>query len=278
MAVRIVTDSTCDLPRDLVAKWGITVVPLLVRFGLESFRDGVDLDASEFYRKLTSGGVLPTTAAPAPGVFAEAYQKHLSEGDQVVSLHISSKLSATYGSALNGKDHVGQGKPIEVIDTLSVSLGLGLLVLEAARAAKEGAGLTEISAMVRSLVPGMRLYGAFDTLEFLHKGGRIGGAKAMLGSLLNLKPMVVVRDGEVHPLERVRTRAKAVSRLVELASAGNAKRIGILDATTPADADELSRRIAGAAPGKDIVRSQFGPVLGTYTGPGALGVVSLEGK
>lgn len=278
MAVKIVTDSTCDLPRDMVEKYGVTVVPLFVRFGAQSYRDGVDLSADEFYRKLTSGGVLPTTAAPPPGVFTETYKNFLSQGHQVLSLHISSKLSATYSAALNGKDQIGPGKTVEVIDTFSVSMGLGLLVLEAARAVQAGAQLAEVAALVRSHMLKMTLYGAFDTLEYLQKGGRIGKASAMLGSLLNLKPMVVVRDGEVHPLERVRTRAKAVNRLVELAAQSNAGEIAIMHATTPGDQDDLAKRIEAAAPGKVQVKAQFGPVLGTYTGPGILGAAFLENK
>lgn len=278
MAVKIVSDSTCDLPRDLVEKYGITVVPLFVRFGAQNYRDGVDLSADEFFRKLTGGGVLPTTAAPPPGVFTETYQKFLSQGHQVLSLHISSKLSATYGAALNGKDQLGPGKAVEVIDTLSVSMGLGLLVLEAARAAQSGSRLDEVAALIRSHMLKMTLYGAFDTLEYLHKGGRIGKASAMLGSLLNLKPMVVVRDGEVHPLERVRTRAKAVNRLVELTAQSNAGEIAIIHATTPEDQEDLAKRIEDAAPGKVRIKAQFGPVLGTYTGPGILGVAFLENK
>lgn len=278
MAVKIVTDSTCDLPRDLVERYGVTVVPLFVRFGAQTYLDGVDLSADEFYHKLTGGGVLPSTAAPPPGVFTETYKKFLSQGHQVLSLHISSKLSATYSAALNGKDQLGPGKTVEVIDTLSVSMGLGLLVMEAARAVQAGSQLADVAGLIRSHMLKMRLYGAFDTLEYLHKGGRIGKASAMFGSLLNLKPMVVVRDGEVHPLERVRTRAKAVNRLVELAAEANAGEIAIMHATTPGDQDDLTRRIDGAVPGKALVKAQFGPVLGTYTGPGILGVAFLENK
>lgn len=278
MAVKVVTDSTCDLPRALIEKWGIVVVPLHVRFGAESYLDGVDLSADEFYSKLTSSQVLPTTAAPAPGIFADTYTKLLTEGHEVVSLHISSKLSATYSSALNGRDHVGPGKPVEVIDTLSASLGLGLLVLRAAMAAREGGKRGEIAQAVKERIPDVRLYGAFDTLHYLHKGGRIGRASALLGSLLNLKPIVLVHDGEVHPLTKVRTRAKAADKLIELVAAAKVEDIGVMHATTPADLDELAKRVSAVAPGKDVIRTQFGPVLGTYVGPGVLGVTFLEAR
>ncbi|MDO8473073.1 MAG: DegV family protein [Dehalococcoidia bacterium] len=278
MAVKIVTDSTCDLPQDLVQKFAITVVPLFVRFGAQTYRDGVDLSADEFYRKLTGGGVLPTTAAPPPGAFAEIYQKYLAEGHQVLSLHVSSKLSATYSAALNGKDQIGAGSAVDVVDTLTVTLGLGLLVLEAGRAAQAGGQMADVAGLIRRRMPDLKLYGAFDTLEYLHKGGRIGKASAMLGALLNLKPMVVVRDGEVHPLERVRTRAKAVNRLIELATAAKTDEVAIMHSTTPVDRDDLAKRIDAIVPGRSQVKAQFGPVLGTYTGPGILGVAFIENR
>ena len=278
MAVKIVTDSTCDLPRELVARRGITVVPLLVRFGAETFRDGVDLAADDFYKKLTGSKALPTTAAPGPGVFAEAYQRLLAQGHEVLSIHVSSKLSATYSSALNGKDQLGPGKAIEVVDCLSVSMGLGLLALLAAKAARAGMSLAQVADVVRKRMPDVKLYGAFDTLEYLHKGGRIGRAQALLGSMLNLKPMVIVQDGEVHPLERVRTRAKAMARLVELATSTKTDEVAIIHATTPADLDDLAKRIGTALPGKGMIKAQFGPVLGTYTGPGTMGVAFLESR
>lgn len=278
MAVKVVTDSTCDLPRDLANELGIIIVPLTVRFGEESYYDGVDLIADDFYSKLMSSKDLPTTAAPAPGAFAEVYRRLLTEGHQVLSLHISSKLSATSTSASNGRDQLGPGEAVEVIDTLSVSMGLGLLVLRAARAARGGGKLGDIAELVKALMADVRLYGAFDTLRYLQKGGRIGKASALLGSLLNLKPMVLVHEGEVHPLTKARTRTKAVDRLVELVAAAKVEDIGVMHATTPGDMEALARRVSAAANGKEVIKAQFGPVLGTYVGPGILGVAFIEGK
>ncbi|MBI2857005.1 MAG: DegV family protein [Chloroflexi bacterium] len=278
MAVKIVTDSTCDLPRELASQLDITVVPLTVRFGTESYLDGVDLTPGEFFHKLVTGQVLPTTAAPAPGAFAEVYRKLLDQGHEVLSIHISNKLSATYNAALLGKEAVGAARSVEVIDSLSVSMGLGLLALAAARSAAAGAGLKEVSKLVREKMQAVRLYAAFDTLEYLKKGGRIGRATAFLGSLLNLKPMIVIREGEVHPLERVRTRAKAVGRLCDLVEGcPSVEELVVLHSTTQDEAEELAQRMEARLPGKRVHRAQFGPVLGTYTGPGILAIGFIEG-
>ncbi|MEW6033890.1 MAG: DegV family protein [Chloroflexota bacterium] len=279
MGLKIVTDSTSDLPPRLVEELDITVIPLIVRFGTETYRDGVDLSADEFFRKLVQGPVLPTTAAPGPAAFSEVYEKLLSQGHEVLAIHISNKLSATHGSAMLGKESLGPGRPLEVLDSTSVSMGMGLLVIQAARAAKAGAKLAEAASLVRQKIPVLNLYAAFDTLEYLHKGGRIGRAQALLGSVLNLKPMIVVRDGEVHPLERVRTRAKAIGRLVELVrECPNVEELTVLHSTTPDDMEDLAQRLAAIVPGRKVHRARFGPVLGTHTGPGVLGVGFLAGK
>ncbi|MBI2854233.1 MAG: DegV family protein [Chloroflexi bacterium] len=277
MALKIVTDSTADLPRDLARQLDIRVVPLTVRFGTETYLDGVQLSADEFFRKLVQSPVLPTTAAPGPGVFSELYNYLLDQGHEVLSMHISSKLSATFGSAVAGKNNLSAGSKVEVVDTMSVSMGLGLLALQAARVAVEGATLAEAVELVKRKMPAVKLYGAFDTLEYLYKGGRIGRAQALLGSMLNLKPMIVVRDGEVHPLERVRTRAKAVARLRQLVeNSKDPEELAVIHATTPDDMEDLSKQVEKLVPGKRVHRTQFGPVLGTYTGPGILAVGLLE--
>ncbi len=277
MAVKIVTDSTADLPRDLVKKYDISVVPLTVRFGTETYLDGVDLSADQFFKKLVSSPVLPATGAPSPGTFGELYKSILAKGDHVASIHISNKLSATCASATTAKGNLPAGSPVEVIDTPSVSMGLGLIVLRAAAAAAAGAKLPEVAGLVKEMMTKIRLCGAFDTLEYLHKGGRIGRAQAFLGSMLNLKPIVVVQEGEVHPLERVRTRAKAVGHLLKLVEdSKKVEELAVLHATTPSDMEDLARRVEAIVPGVAVHRCQFGPVLGTYVGPGILAVAFLE--
>lgn len=278
MGVKIVTDSTSDLPVELAKELDISVVPLMVRFGSETYKDGVDLSADQFYQKLVHSSVLPTTAAPAPGLFSELYENLVNEGHDVLSIHISSKLSGTYDSAILGKEQVKEGK-VEVIDSFSVSMGLGLLATTAARAARDGAELKDVVALVRDKMSVLHLYGALDTLEYLHKGGRIGGAQAFLGSMLNFKPMISVRDGEVHPLERVRTRGKAINRLCEIVQGySNIEEMSAIHSTTPEDMEDLAVRLAPLVQGKEIVRARFGPVLGTYVGPGILAVTFFADK
>lgn len=277
MTVKIVTDSTADIPTELAQKLGITVVPLYVHFGTEVFRDGIDISADEFYRRLVAGPVLPKTAAPSPGDMAEAYNKLLPESREIVSIHISSKLSATVSSALLGKEQTGKDCRIEVIDSRQTTMALGLLAIGAAQRAMSGAGLSEIVDWVHQAIPKTHLFGLFDTLDYLQKGGRIGKAQAFLGSLLQIKPIIGIRDGEVHPFERVRTRKKALERLVEMAIAFKAVQSLALFYSTDGEAvDNLAHSLKKAFPGIEIYRSRFGPVMGTYTGPGAVGVALIE--
>ena len=204
MTVRVVTDSTADLPAKVIQEWGITVIPLQVNFGTEVYRDGVDLQPDEFYRKLVSSSVLPTTSVPPPGSFTEVYKKLSTNGDDVLSIHLSSKLSGTYNSARLAAKDLGN-KRVEIIDSLSLSMGMGILVVVAARAARTGASLEEVTALVHRAMKRCYLVGLLDTLEYLQKGGRIGRARAFLGHVLNLKPLLTIRDGEVYPMDRVRT-------------------------------------------------------------------------
>lgn len=275
--VKIVTDSTADLPAPLAQEMGISVVPLYVRFGQEDFRDGVDMEAEEFYRRLTTSGVSPTTSAPSPGVFAELYRGLGVGGEGVLSLHLSSKLSATYQAALNASREVGVR--VEVVDSLNLSLGLGLLALAAARWAQQGLSLEDISRRVRQAIPRAHLFGLVDTLEYLQRGGRIGRAQAFLGSLLHIKPLLTVKEGEVYPLERARSRPRAVERLCQLAEAqGPAEMVGVLHNTTPEEALTLAERLRPLSRSGEVYLSRFGPVLGCHIGPGALGVAWLRAE
>ncbi len=217
MTVRVVTDSTADLPAALAAELGITVVPLHIHFGEETYEDGVTITKDEFYRRLTTGPILPKTSAPAAGTFTEVYERLAKETDEIISLHISSKLSATHTSALLGKEGVKTACTIGVVDSYSASIGLGLLAIRAAEQARQGARLSDIVTDIETAIPNTKYFGVVDTLEYLHKGGRIGMATALLGSLLNVKPILGLRHGVAHPIERVRgNRQKAFDRLCEM--------------------------------------------------------------
>ncbi len=209
MAVKIVTDSSADLPAELIKELGISVVPLYVRFGDEVYRERVSITDDEFYQKLVHGPVHPVTIQPGPQDFVEVYKKLVREADGIVSIHLSSKLSGTYNSALQAKEMVGEGGcPIEVVDSGSITMAMGLVCIAAAEAAKAGKDLEQVLDGVKQDVPNAHLLALFDTLKYLQLGGRIGKAKALLGSILNVKPLITLKDGEVMPAGQVRTRAK----------------------------------------------------------------------
>jgi DegV family protein with EDD domain len=277
MSVKIVTDSTSDLPKGLARELGITVVPLNVHFNLDTFQDGVDMQADQFYQRLLTSPVLPKTSAPAPGVFKQCYQALARESGEIVSIHISSKLSGTCEAALAARKDIDAACRIEVIDSKSVTMGLGLLVIAAARAAQKGASLEEVVALVRDSIGKVFVAGAPDTLEFLQKGGRLGKAQAWLGSILNIKPIISLENGEVVPLERVRTHTKAMARMYELMEERlPAESIALLYSTDGQAAQQLADRLQSAFPRQQVYLAQFGPVLGTYLGPNSLGVITLS--
>lgn len=277
MAVRILVDSTADIPRERARALGIEVVPLVVLFGDESFRDGVDLDGPGFYRKLVSSSTNPTTSTPAPGAFDEAYRRLIGDGATgILSLHLASKFSATYQVARSVAEQVSHetGVPIELVDSGTVSAGIGLPAEMLATEAKAGKSLTEIKAHAESLCPRARIIAVLDTLEYLRRGGRISGAAAMVGTLLNVKPLIGVRDGEIVALERVRTRAKAYDRIGQLvAELGELEAVAVVESNDTAGTQlENVMRRTWSGP---IEHFFLGPVVGTHGGPGAAGVVAI---
>lgn len=279
MPVRVVTDSTADLPAHLVEELRITVVPLTVTFGDETYRDGVDLSTEQFFEHLTQSDALPTTSQPSVGVFQEAYEKLASETKEIVSIHITSKASGTFDAALRAREAISDGPRIEVVDSLSASMGLGFIVLAAARAARAGASLDAVADLARSMVPRIHPYVVLDTLEFLRRGGRIGRAAAFLGGMLNVKPILALRDGVVHPIARVRTRKKAVDRMLDLAMGHpDIAEVAVLHGTTPEDAEELARRVSERQPEVPVHVGFIGPVIGVHGGPGILGIVVVGGE
>jgi DegV family protein with EDD domain len=273
--IQVVVDSTADIPRRLREELGIRVVPLSVRFGEDVYQDGVDLTGDQFYHRLAHASTLPATAAPSPGAFAAVYQEALAKGRRVLSLHISSKLSGTYAAAALAAREFG-AENVAVVDSKTASMALGWLAVKAAEEARAGASLARLLELVRGLVPHAHVYLALDTLENLRKGGRIGRASALLGTLLNVKPVVTVIEGEVSPVERVRTMGKTLTRLVELAKAHEpVDRIAVGYTDVLETGERLREMMAAALPDRDVLLFQAGPTIGTYTGRGAVGAVFL---
>jgi DegV family protein with EDD domain len=279
VTVRIVTDSTSDIPLALAQDLGISVVPLSVIFGDEVYKEGIEITHDLFYDKLVKSKVMPTTSAPSVGDFLSVYEPLLKETDEIVSVHISSRLSATYNNACQAAKQLSdQGARVEVIDSLSVSFGLSFIAQAAARAAAGGATVEEIRAIADRMIPRLRIMVVLDTLEYVRRGGRIGRARAFLGAMLKVKPILTFRDGEVHPEERVRTKALALERMIQIATSYRIKEAGIGYSTNPQDAEDLKRRMEAIVPGVDISIVRLGPVLGVHGGPGTLGIGILEGE
>ena len=273
MTVKVITDSTSDLPPALVEQLGVTVVPANVHFGEEVYRDGVEITGDEFYRRLVASSRLPTTSQPTPGDFLSAYEEVGQTTDEIISVHVSAKLSGTLNSAAQAREEYGGSCRIEIIDSLQGSMGLGMLVIAAAEAANQGGSLDEVVAETAADVRNVGFMGLLDTLEYLEKGGRIGKAQAFLGSLLKIKPLLEIRDGEAHPLERARTRAKGVDRLCELVQGMMPlEDLAVVYTTTPDEARALAQRLQTFLPQGEVRLSQVGPAVGTYLGPGVLGV------
>ena len=273
MTVKVITDSTADLPPALAEELGITVVPLNVHFGTEVYRDGVEITADEFYQRLVTESRLPTTSQPTPGDFLSAYDEMGQTTDEIISVHISAKLSGTMNSATQALEEYAGSSRIEIVDSMQGSMGLGVVAIAAAEAASRGGGLDDVVAETRAAIPKVGFMGLVDTLEYLEKGGRIGKAQAFVGSLLRIKPLLTIRDGEAHPLERARTRAKGVDRMCELVQEQMPlKDLAVVYTTTLDEARALAQRLQSFLPQGEVILSQVGPVVGTYLGPGVLGV------
>ena len=278
MTVRIVTDSAADIPADVAAQESITVVPLTVRFGDESFVSGVQLTPDEFWQKLPTTSEAPSTAAPSAGDFQEAFEKLLADGASgIVALHLSSKLSATYQSAVVAAQAVGEDR-VQVVDTLAVSAGTGLLALHAAKRAASGASAKDIASEINGMRENVRLFGAIDTLEYLRRGGRIGGAQALLGTMLKVKPVISLHDGVVEPVARVRTRVKALEHIADTVAkdAGKIARLIVITG----DASDTDKLVSLIEPTVKVPPSDvwtFGPIVGAHAGPGIVGVGYIVG-
>lgn len=279
MVVRIVTDSTADLPVEVARARGITVVPLTVFFGEEAYLDGVELDNAGFYARLAASKDLPRTSQPSPAAFQEAFQRLIDEGaDAIFSIHLSSKLSGTYQSACTGRDLLSEDArrvPIEILDSFSISVGMNYAILRAADLANEGKSLAEIKAVVEDTLSRSKILAVLDTLEFVRRGGRIGSAAALLGNMLSFKPIISVENGEVVPLERPRTRAKAYARIAQMLSeVGAIEHVSIAESSREVG-QQLSEVIRGVYQG-DLPIYTLGAALGTHTGPGTAAIAYVR--
>ncbi|MEO7001053.1 MAG: DegV family protein [Ktedonobacterales bacterium] len=277
MTVRVTVDSTADIAPARAQELGITVVPLTVLFGDEAYRDGIDLDGPAFYAKLISSPTVPTTSAPSPGVFEEAYRQMVKDGATgVLALSLASNLSATYASARTAAQRVSEetGVPFEVVDSHTVSGGFGLPAIIVAKEAQTGASLEQLKAHAESLLSRVHLIAALDTLEYLQRGGRLGRARMLLGTLLNVKPLLEVREGQVLPLENVRTRSKAQERVSQMVA-----KLGELEAVSIVSSNESVRdQFTGLVKtfwDGPVEQFTLGPVVGTHAGPGAGGIIAV---
>jgi DegV family protein with EDD domain len=278
MTVKIVTDSTSDIPAELIKEYGITIVPAYVQFNGKTYRDGVDISQDEVYQKMVTDNIVVKTSQPPPGDFINVYKKLLTEADELISIQVTSKLSGIYNSAVQARDMIGGGNRIEVVDSMSASMGLGLMTLAAARMAKDGENLPGIMEEVKSSISRTHLWGIFDTLKYLFLGGRIGKAKALLGGMLHVKPMLTMSNGELQPTGLARSRSKGLDKLFEnIRNCCSIQDLAIVHSTTPEDAQSLKERIGTILDKSNIHISRLGPALGVHGGPGTL-ILALREK
>jgi len=275
--IAIVTDSTSFIPAELLKKHNITMMPQVLIWGEETFRDGVDIQPSEFYTKLKTAKTMPSTSQISPATMQTTFQGLVDSGFEVLGLFVSSKLSGTVQSAIQGKELMGSaGDKVSVVDSLATSSSLGLIVLAAARAAESGASIQDTVAVAEKAKGNTGLFFAVDTLEFLHRGGRIGGAQRFIGSALNFKPILALKEGKVESIDRVRAKSKAHDRVLELVTeqvTGKSNiRIASLHANAPEDAKALLDRAAQALKPVETIFAEVSPVVGTHTGPGTVGL------
>jgi DegV family protein with EDD domain len=275
--VKLVTDSAADLPDDIAEHLKITVIPLNIQFGSDTYRDRVDLTPVDFYHKLESSSVLPSTSAPSPGLFAEVFDGLAAKHSEILAVFISRKLSATHDAAVQGIKLMKRKCKVEVVDSTLGIMGLGLLVMEAAKKAIDGASLSEVAGTISETIPRLHVRVTLDTLKYLAMGGRIGKVQAFMGSVLKMNPILGLKDGVAFPFARVRSRAKATDWLCDFASKFRGVRaLAVEYGTNIAEAEALARRMSSLFPKAPIYLSNVSPVIGTHTGPTILGLTVLE--
>ena len=279
MTVKIITDSVADLSPQIVAEMGISVVPLRVRFGDEVYRDGIDLTPDQFYGKLKTSKVFPNTSVPSPADFVQVYDKLSEETDEILAILVSARLSATCEVALQSIGMMKRKCRVELLDSETATMAEGFIVMTAAKAAQAGASLDEVIEVTRKAVPRVDFRAAFDTLDYLRKGGRIGRAQAFLGSMLKINPIIALKDGVVEPAGRTRSRAKAIDHLYDFAAGYSLiEEMAVENTACPDEAEALLERLGAIFPKERIHRSRMTPVIGTHTGPGLLLVAVMGDK
>jgi DegV family protein with EDD domain len=274
MTVKVVTDSTADLPPEVARALDITVIPVYVNLHGKSYRDGVDIDLDRIYGEMVERGAPITTSQPPPADFSDTYRHLLIEADDIVSVHLTGKLSGVYQSALLGREAMGSGKEkgrIEVVDSTSLSLGLGLVAIAAARLAKTGASVSRVLEEARQAIADSHAWGMLDTLKYVLRSGRLGRAGVLVGNVLNVKPMLLLKEGELHPWGFVRTRPKGMDKIIEsITRLNNVEEIGITQSTTPDEARALKLKLSALVDASRIHVARLGPALGVHAGPGTL--------
>jgi DegV family protein with EDD domain len=280
--IRFVTDSTCEAPDELLSHRAVTIVPLYVLFGQQSFKDNVDITRQEFWNRLPSANPLPTTSQAPPADFLAPFREYTDAGEEIITLVISSKLSRTYDSAISAVAEL-PGRPIDVVDSLTTSVGLGLLLQEGLRMAGAGKTREEIVARLGALRSNVHIMFALETLEYLARGGRIGKAQAFLGTTLNLKPLLAIVNGEIAPVSRARGKRKALQDMIDhlahqVKERGPKVQLAVMDAAVPEEAAEVAKALSAKFESPNIWQASLGPVLGTHVGPGTIGAAAFAGE
>jgi DegV family protein with EDD domain len=278
LTVKIVTDSGSDIPLELAKKLGITIVPVYIYFGDKAYKDGVDIGPDELYKKLVEGPIYPTTTQPMPADFSETYTALSKDADAIVSIHLPTKVSGTYNAALQGLEIAKPKCEVHVFDSLSVSVGLGLIVIAAARVVNSGSKLAEVLDETRKAISKTQMRGLLDTLQYLLKGGRITKTRALVGALLNVKPILTMRQGELVQAGMARSYAKGVERVFEFVKKyPNLVEVGIAQSTVPEEAEKLKKMLVSVIDEKHILMSRIGAGLGVHGGPGTMVVAAMGG-
>ncbi|MFC2049723.1 DegV family protein [Chloroflexota bacterium] len=278
MAIKVVTDSGSDLPLEVAKELGITVVPVYIYFGDKAYKDWVDIEPDELYKRLVKDPIYPTTTQPMPADFAKAYSDLSQDADAIVSIHLPAKVSGTYNAALQGVEIAKPKCEVHVVDSFSISVGLGLIAMAAARVAKADGKLVEVMEETKRAISQTQIRGLLDTLHYLLKGGRITKAKALVGTLLNVKPILTIRDGEIIQAGMARSYAKGIEQLFEFVrNCPNLQEVAIVQSTVPEEANALKNRIASIIDEKRILMARLGAGLGVHGGPGTLLVAARSG-